>query len=129
VSLALATQDDAGPAAEVFVIRAYREGDSWLKQAWKREDMKLEGQGLGRRRRDRARPSFMEAVRPEVTRIIDNPDVTILVACQREDADYLAGWVAVFGGREITSYIKAMYRPWSVAVLLKHAMDALKETP
>jgi hypothetical protein len=39
----------------------------------------------------------------------------------------LGGWVAVDlrQDEDIASYVKADYRPWGVAMLLKQAMEAL----
>lgn len=101
--------------------------DSWVRQAWQRERAKLKKQGMGRRKLDRATQPFYAAVRPKVTELIDREDIVILVACAREDADHLGGWVAVDlrEDEEIASYVKADYRPWGIAGLLKRAMEAL----
>jgi hypothetical protein len=118
-------------AAEVFVVRPYRADDlhfvmdSWLKAAWKRESKKLQAEGHGRRRRDKAQHGWFQAVRPHVTRLIEDGGTTVLVACERADGSHIGGWVAVREGKEYASYVKAVYRPWGLAELLKQAMEAL----
>lgn len=118
---------------EVFEVRRMVPGDlpfvrdSWVRQAWQRERAKLKAQGMGRRKLDRATQPFYAAVRPKVTELIEREDVAVLVACERQDPAHIGGWVAVDlrQDEEIASYVKADYRPWGIAGLLKQAMEAL----
>lgn len=107
--------------------------DSWLRSAWHPEKRKLEAELKARRspwsHRDRevrrVKRAFMEAIRPRVEELMKAG--TVLVACDREDENNIAGWVAVLEGREVRSYIKLDYRGWGVDELLVQAMGM--ETP
>lgn len=120
---------------EVFEVRRMVAGDlafvrdSWARSAWKREEAKLKADGMGRRGRERSRHPFYEMVRPHITERLEDSGVVVLVACAREDRGHIGGWVAVRNDDEdrceLASYVKADYRPWGVAEMLKRAMEAL----
>jgi hypothetical protein len=140
VSQTAAATHSPEAAAAVFVVRLMEPGDlafvtdSWLRSAWSPEAKKVkaglraQGAGVAATKRGilRARFSWFDAVRPRVTALIADVQTVTLVACDREDRNHIAGWVATRDGLELRSYVKDAYRPWGVDALLRSAMEGLR---
>lgn len=124
-------------AGEVFVVRRMVADDvafvtdSWLRSAWDKENRRLKSEGANRRERERAGRAWFDAIRPKVEALIGARATLVLVACDRDDATHIAGWVAIRDGQELRSHVKHAYRPWGVAELLRAAFEdeAVGDTP
>jgi hypothetical protein len=99
--------------------------DSWLRSAWHRESRKLQRQRVGQRERMRISKRFFEDIRPHVTMLIRDGAISVVIACDREDPNHIAGWIALRDGREVRLYVKQAYRPWGIDALLRAATEVV----
>jgi hypothetical protein len=118
-------------AAEVFRLRAMVPGDvafvrdSWMRSAWSAEEQKLRARGVKQRDRWRMKRGWQSQVREHVTALIERSGAEFIVACDREDEDHIAGWLAVRDGKVLRVHVKQDYRPWDVEGYLRAAVEAL----
>lgn len=118
----------SGAAAEVFAVRRMVPGDvafvvdSWLRSAWHSENQRLRATH-NRRQRESAGREWYAVIRPRVQALVADPMTAVLVACDKDDRNHIAAWVAIRGGVELRSHIKHLYRGWGVDALLRTAME------
>jgi hypothetical protein len=123
-----ATTTSLAPAAEVFAVRPFEAPDiafvrdSWLRSSWNDQDLALRDAGESPARRKQRGAIWYAEHRPRVTRLLlgDEP-VTVLVACDREDAHHLGAWLAAYQGSAIYAYSKLAYRGWGLVTMLADA--------
>lgn len=119
-------------AAEVFRLRAMVPGDvpfirdSWMRSAWSVEEQKLRARGVKQRDRWRMKRSWQTEVRAYVTALIEKSGARFVVACDREDEDHIAAWMAVRDGKVLRLHVKLDYRPWDVEGYLRSAVAELE---
>ena len=119
---------DIAPAAEVFTVRAFQAGDlafvrdSWLRSAWGAEKRRLQAEKVRSRAIGVAGAAWYGLHRPKVTQLVLGGGVTITVACERDDANRIGGWLAIGPERTVVyCYVKQAYRGFGLIRMLADA--------